>query len=117
MTEEKIKSNIIHIKNHEEFEEHVINSQLPTIVKFWAPWCGPCKSLSPVFTKISNTFTNQVIFTKFDIDSNEPHIPTKYQIRSVPTIIFFKDQKKQDTKTGFVSEEDLTEWIKSNLKK
>jgi thioredoxin 1 len=73
------------------FNELVLNNGIPSVVDFWAPWCGPCQALSPILTALENDYSGSVSFFKMDVDEN-PDTPTEYAIRSVPTILIFKDR-------------------------
>jgi thioredoxin 1 len=72
------------------FNELVINNKAPSVVDFWAPWCGPCQTLIPILTALENEYSGLVSFFKMDVDQN-PDTPIEYSIRSVPTILICKD--------------------------
>ena len=74
----------------ESFETDVVKASIPTVVDFWAEWCGPCKQIGPVLEEISDEMKDQVIIAKHNIDE-EPNSPTKYGIRGIPTMLLFKD--------------------------
>jgi len=74
------------------FETEVLKSSQPTVVDFWATWCGPCRALAPKVEQLSKEFLGKIKFTKMDVDEN-PKTPSQYGIRGVPTLIIFKDGK------------------------
>ena len=98
----------------ENFESEVIKSDKPTVVDFWAEWCGPCKALGPILENIALEFEGKVAVKKINIDEN-PESPANFGIRSIPTIIMFKNGTVADTKIGLSSEVDLKNWINSHL--
>lgn len=100
--------------NDQNFESDVINSDLPVLVDFWAPWCGPCRQLSPVIDEIAKEADGKLDVVKCNIDEN-PETPSKYGVRSVPTLMIFKNGELVDTKIGSLPKSALNEWIKSNL--
>ena len=83
----------------ESFEKDVIKSDIPTVVDFWAEWCGPCKQIGPVLEEISDEMKDQVVIAKHNIDL-EPNIPTKYGIKGIPTMLLFKSGELKATKVG-----------------
>ena len=98
----------------ESFETDVIKSEKPTIVDFWAEWCGPCKQIGPVLEEISEELKDQVIIAKHNIDK-EPNMPTKYGIRGIPTMLLFKGGELKATKVGASTKSNIVEWIKDNI--
>ena len=98
----------------ESFDSDVIKSTKPTVVDFWAEWCGPCKQIGPVLEEISEELKDQVIIAKHDID-NEPNTPTKYGIRGIPTMLLFKGGELKATKVGASTKSNILDWIKENI--
>ena len=96
------------------FEAEVINSKTPAVVDFWAPWCGPCKAISPLMEELAAEYTGKVRFFKCNVDDN-PVTPGKYFIRAIPTLIFFKEGNVKDQITGMVAKSKLEESIKKIL--
>ena len=96
------------------FNEEVLNSELPVLVDFWAEWCGPCKQIGPVLEEISNEMSDQVTIAKHNID-NEPNTPTKYGIRGIPTMLLFKGGELKATKVGATTKSNIISWIKENI--
>ena len=97
----------------ENFDTEVIKSTKPTIVDFWAEWCGPCKVLGPVIDEVSSEIS-EVKFTKLNIDEN-PETAPKYGIRGIPTIMIFKNGELAATNVGVMSKSELTTFIKDNI--
>ena len=98
----------------ERFETDVIKSNKPTIVDFWAEWCGPCKQIGPVLEEISNEMKDEVIIAKHNIDE-EPNTPTKYGIKGIPTMLLFKGGELKATKVGATTKSNIVSWIKENI--
>ena len=101
-------SNTHHVSDS-EFEQEVLQSGEPVIVDFWAEWCGPCKALSPLVDELAGELSGKAKVVKINIDEN-PHTPTKYGVRGIPTLMVFKDGQVTDTKVGSMSKSQLTEW-------
>jgi len=95
-----------------EFEREVVtrSHELPVLVDFWAPWCGPCKAISPMVESLAVEYAEQVKFAKCNVDDN-PVTPTNYGIKAIPTLLFFKEGKLAEQVVGMTSKIKLTETI------
>ncbi len=104
------------IKNldNENFDKVLKESKLPIIVDFWAEWCGPCKMIAPILEEISKELDDKLLVAKVNLDENQD-LAAKFSIRSIPTILFFKDGDLKDTKIGLSSKTDLLDWIQKNF--
>ncbi len=96
--------------NDNDFEKEVLQSDKPVLVDFWAPWCGPCKAIAPIIEELAGSFGDKVKFVKCNVDDN-PLTPGKYEIRSIPTLIFFKNGKVEDQIIGMVAKSKLEDTI------
>ena len=98
----------------QNFAQDVLGGDMPVLVDFWAPWCGPCRQLAPIIDDIAKETAGKLAVFKCNIDEN-PEIPSKYGVRSIPTLMIFKNGKLVDTKIGALPKSALNEWVKSNL--
>jgi thioredoxin 1 len=96
------------------WESEVINSSVPVLVDFWAPWCGPCRIIAPVVEKLASEFAGQIKVGKLNTDDN-PGVSMRYGIRAIPTIMMFKNGEVVDTRVGVQPEDSLRKMIKNNL--
>ena len=83
----------------DSFEKEVVNSELPVLIDFWAEWCGPCKEMNPILEEVSSEMEEKIKVLKINIDEN-PNIPNKYGVQSIPTLIIFKKGEAISTKVG-----------------
>ena len=96
------------------FQAEVIKSEKPTLVDFWAEWCGPCKQIGPILEEISSEMKDQIVVAKHNIDEH-PNQPTKYGVRGIPTMLLFKDGELKATKVGVTTKSNIASWIKENI--
>ena len=98
----------------ENFEKEVLKAEKPTLVDFWAEWCGPCKQVGPILEEISNEMNNEIIIAKQNI-VDHPNQPTKYGVRGIPTMLLFKAGELKATKVGATTKSNIVSWIKENI--
>jgi thioredoxin 1 len=96
------------------FEQEVINSKVPVVVDFWAPWCGPCRIFSPIVDEVSKELEGKAKFAKMNTDDN-PQTASKYNIMSIPTALLFDHGKVRATSVGAVPKESFKKWLNQNL--
>ena len=92
------------------FDEKVLKSTLPVLVKFWAPWCGPCRAIAPAIDELSEELKDVAVIANINVDEN-PAIPTKFGIRAIPSFILFKDGNLVETVVGVANKSALKELI------
>jgi thioredoxin 1 len=98
----------------ETFEKEVIQSDIPVVVDFWAIWCGPCRTVAPILEQIAEEYSGRIKVAKLDVDHN-PNIAVKYGIRSIPTILFFKNGNFSDQIIGAYPKSNFVEKVEALL--
>jgi len=96
------------------FKADVLESSEPVVVDFWAEWCGPCRMIAPALDEISKELEGKVKIVKMNVDENQ-QVPGQFGIRSIPTLMIFKNGKLAAQKVGAASKGDLSKWISSAL--
>ena len=108
-----MSDNIVHT-NDTSFDADVINSDKPVLVDFWAEWCGPCKMIAPFIDEAATEYADKLSVVKLNVDESQ-NVAAKLGIRSIPTLMLFKDGAVQAQKVGAFSKSQLTEFLDSNL--
>jgi thioredoxin 1 len=99
--------------DNNNFKAEVMDSDLPTVVDFWAEWCGPCKMIGPSLEELSEEMAGKVKITKLNIDEN-PDLAAQFGVRSIPTLLIFKDGEPAGMQVGAKPKSALADWIKSS---
>ena len=92
------------------FDSLVLKSELPVLLDFWAPWCGPCRAVGPIIDELAEEYEGRVIIAKMNVDEN-PTTPTKFGIRAIPTMILFKGGEAVSQVTGAVTKASIKEML------
>lgn len=100
--------------NASNFDHFIANNDIPIVVDFWAPWCGPCKMMAPTFTSVATQFPLKARFVKVNTE-NEQMLGAKFGIRSIPTLMVFKNNKEIDRISGALDANSLRNWVSKNL--
>ena len=108
-----MSEDIVHT-NDQSFESDVLQSEKAVLLDFWAEWCGPCKMIAPLLDEAATEYADRLTVAKINIDEN-PNTPNKFGIRSIPTLMLFKDGSVHAQKLGAMSKKDLTEFLENNL--
>ncbi len=98
----------------QNFKEEILNSVVPALVDFWAPWCAPCKMVSPAVEEIANQYNGKIKVGKLNVD-DAPVIASQYSIMSIPTLMIFKGGEVVDKIIGAVPKEHIEEKVKAHI--
>ncbi|MDG1462862.1 MAG: thioredoxin TrxA [Gammaproteobacteria bacterium] len=104
---------IAHVSD-DNFQADVIQSDVPVLVDFWAEWCSPCKMIAPILEELAPEYEGRLNIAKIDVDAN-PKVPQQFGIRSIPTLILFKNGVVEAQQVGAVSKKQLAAFLEQNL--
>ncbi len=108
-----LENNVVELDQN-NFDEVIVNSDIPVIVDFWAPWCGPCKMMAPIFTQTSKQYPLKTLFAKVNTEE-EQNLGARFGIRSIPTLIIFKNGIEVQRVSGALDESNLVQLVNSHL--
>jgi thioredoxin 1 len=108
-----VSDKIVHTTDG-DFDADVTNNDKAVLIDFWAEWCGPCKMIAPLLDEAADEYAEKLAIVKLNVDEN-PNTAQKFGIRSIPTLILFKDGAVQAQKLGAMSKKDLAEFIDTNI--
>ena len=106
-------SEVLHI-NDADFETTVVQSDIPVLVDFWAPWCGPCKMIAPILDEIATEFAGKAKIVKINVDDNQL-VAGQFGVRSIPTLLLFKNGQLVATQVGALPKNQLAAFINQHL--
>ncbi|AAC21757.1 thiol reductase thioredoxin [Haemophilus influenzae] len=106
-------SEVLHI-NDADFESVVVNSDIPILLDFWAPWCGPCKMIAPVLDELAPEFAGKVKIVKMNVDDNQA-TPAQFGVRSIPTLLLIKNGQVVATQVGALPKTQLANFINQHI--
>lgn len=108
-----MSESVIEIQEN-QFDRQVLQQAKPVIIDFWAPWCGPCKAMAPVFGELAAEYAGKMIFAKCNVDENQS-VANRYGIKAIPTLMIFQGGQLANTITGLASRRSLEEAIHSTI--
>ena len=106
-------SEVLHI-NDADFESIVVNSDIPVLLDFWAPWCGPCKMIAPVLDELAPEFAGKVKIVEMNVDDNQT-TPAQFGVRSIPTLLLIKNGQVVATQVGALPKTQLANFINQHI--
>lgn len=106
-------SEVLHISDA-DFESVVVNSDIPVLLDFWAPWCGPCKMIAPVLDELAPEFAGKVKIVKMNVDDNQA-TPAQFGVRSIPTLLLIKNGQVVATQVGALPKTQLANFINQHI--
>jgi thioredoxin len=112
--EETAMSELVGVATDANFKTEVEDSKLPTLVDFWAPWCGPCRAVGPVIEELAREYSGRIKVLKLNTDEN-PDVPTQHRIQGIPTVILFKDGRVVDQIVGAYPKRHFVDMIEKHL--
>lgn len=104
---------IVHVSDA-NFEAEVLQSQVPVLLDFWAPWCGPCKMIAPVLDELAEELAGSVKIAKMNVDENQD-TPAQFGVRGIPTLLIFKEGKVVATKVGALAKNQLLAFVNASV--
>jgi thioredoxin 1 len=100
--------------NDSDFDTVVLKEEKPTLLDFWAPWCGPCRAIGPILEELASEYNERINIVKVNVDDN-PATASRYGVQSIPTLLFIKNGKVADQQIGLISKNQLVSLISRNL--
>lgn len=104
---------IVHVDDG-NFEKEVLQAEVPVLLDFWAPWCGPCKMIAPILEDLAQTYQGKLKIVKLNVDENQ-ETPSKFNVRGIPTLMIFKDGANVATKVGALNKGQLEAFVNASI--